>query len=486
MALGAGGGGTRRAVPLDDGWYKCPKCGFKFKASDSGALKGDRHRRCGQRLEFDRAPTADDLLDRDIREARGPLVSEARGQAESMPSDTHPTAHQEPFLHGLITGMVLVAFVALVLGSIVAPFVRSLDLVDIWSPGTLARILLVGLLVGTVFGIVFVVPTKGTGPTGPATSPHLSTPDSARDPSGAKPAVTPAGLSKKGDPGRDAIRRFNQAVARFRAGEAMRAAAAFGALCDDRAVPGPLRMTAGYARAVVEQASGRSPSIPSDFALRKDEMVVHYSLHTAAGLLQEQGIATAEPGDGSVVAVTEQRGARFLYHISYQDAMGAVLAVVKRIAASGATVHLSMEDDPTPQPLDDTVLKTVQRAGTGACDPVPLPVRWAEPVAPPAEHRAVEEVCTIGLTLLGGDDLDGNHALTRRLFSRLAAEYPNVSRSEPLIIMSKVDPHFGIRFYPTAEMTHRAEELEEALIALFHEAGVTVTHRGIVAGTVGA
>lgn len=34
----------------DEGWSKCPKCGFRFKITDPKVWVGDRHNRCGQRL----------------------------------------------------------------------------------------------------------------------------------------------------------------------------------------------------------------------------------------------------------------------------------------------------------------------------------------------------------------------------------------------------------------------------------------------------
>ena len=40
-------------VLLDaSGWTRCPKCNFRFKASDPNVMIGDRHKRCGQRVVF--------------------------------------------------------------------------------------------------------------------------------------------------------------------------------------------------------------------------------------------------------------------------------------------------------------------------------------------------------------------------------------------------------------------------------------------------
>ena len=35
-----------------DGWAHCPRCGFRFKPSDPNTMLGYRHKRCGQRIEF--------------------------------------------------------------------------------------------------------------------------------------------------------------------------------------------------------------------------------------------------------------------------------------------------------------------------------------------------------------------------------------------------------------------------------------------------
>lgn len=36
----------------EEGWVDCPHCGFRFKADDVRAWTGDRHARCGQRLDL--------------------------------------------------------------------------------------------------------------------------------------------------------------------------------------------------------------------------------------------------------------------------------------------------------------------------------------------------------------------------------------------------------------------------------------------------
>ncbi len=34
----------------DDGWAKCPRCGWRFSLSDAAVWTGLRHKRCGQKL----------------------------------------------------------------------------------------------------------------------------------------------------------------------------------------------------------------------------------------------------------------------------------------------------------------------------------------------------------------------------------------------------------------------------------------------------
>jgi hypothetical protein len=34
------------------GWARCPKCNFRFMPSDTNTMVGDRHKRCGQRIEI--------------------------------------------------------------------------------------------------------------------------------------------------------------------------------------------------------------------------------------------------------------------------------------------------------------------------------------------------------------------------------------------------------------------------------------------------
>lgn len=40
------------ATKRDDGWTKCPRCGWRFSARDSAVWTGLRHKRCGQKLKF--------------------------------------------------------------------------------------------------------------------------------------------------------------------------------------------------------------------------------------------------------------------------------------------------------------------------------------------------------------------------------------------------------------------------------------------------
>jgi len=50
----------REAAPDTNGWVLCPCCGYRFKATDWGAFKEGRHRRCGQALRITGAINAVD------------------------------------------------------------------------------------------------------------------------------------------------------------------------------------------------------------------------------------------------------------------------------------------------------------------------------------------------------------------------------------------------------------------------------------------
>ncbi len=54
----------------EKGWTRCPKCGFRFKASDAHAMAGFRHGRCGQRLRIVVGPN--NALKSDARKTRAP------------------------------------------------------------------------------------------------------------------------------------------------------------------------------------------------------------------------------------------------------------------------------------------------------------------------------------------------------------------------------------------------------------------------------
>ena len=184
------------------------------------------------------------------------------------------------------------------------------------------------------------------------------------------------------------IENFNLGVELCETGVFDAAGDTFADLCDDKSCPANLRMAAGYARALMDSRVGQAPTIPSDFAGQTDQMVVNYCLFTVAGLLAKDEYSTTYPEENRVIVRTEQSRESFFYRFSYQDAMGNVLTDVSRISESGATIHLEMEDDPTPQQLDTFMLAAAKAAGSGAHDPIHLPTEWAPPVQLPAEPPA--------------------------------------------------------------------------------------------------
>ncbi len=46
-----------RVDPDDNGWIKCPNCGFRFNANDHHVFDGKKHKRCGQRLAISQRTT---------------------------------------------------------------------------------------------------------------------------------------------------------------------------------------------------------------------------------------------------------------------------------------------------------------------------------------------------------------------------------------------------------------------------------------------
>lgn len=277
---------------------------------------------------------------------------------------------------------------------------------------------------------------------------------------------------------------YNAAVAEFDASDHDAAARAFEALGNDRSSHTGLRYAAVYAAALAHRRAGQEAHVADAFSDRIEQLAVSYCLVTAAGLLAREGLKPTAPSADGVIVPTQQAGQTFYYRIRFQDALGTLIAEVTRIHAKGWCVHLEMEDDPTPQALDTKILQVVREAGTGDHDPVSVPEGWTTNIRLPKEKPAFSPVCTIGLTIRGSSDIDRNVNITQAVYSAIASEFPHVSRQPPLTIMSRIDPKFGIRFYPREDRFDQVQAIEKALVRNFKSRGLAVTHHAIVDGTV--